>query len=63
MISIGHTGGFIAINKLCSSIIAISDLSKWRREGYRMHQTSLDGRCLAAEAMKAAAPGGEEVIE
>ncbi len=43
--------------RLCSSIVAISDLRKCRREGYTIHQTSLDGSSFAAEAMKAAAPG------
>lgn len=51
-----HTGGFIAVSKLLSSILTTSDFRKCRNEGYSMHHTSLRGKCFAAEAMKAAAP-------
>ena len=51
-----RTDDFMAANRLCSSISLTSQRSRWRKEGYRMHHTSLGWRCFAAEAMKAAAP-------
>ena len=56
-----HTGDFTAANKLCSSISFTSEHNRWRKEGYRMHHTSLGWRCLAAEAMNEAAPTHEHV--
>lgn len=50
------TGDFIAINKLLSSTSFTSERKKYFNEGYKMHQTSLGGRCLAAAARKPAAP-------
>lgn len=53
-----HTGRFIANKRLFSSTSVTSDRRKCLRDGYRMHHTSLGGRCFAAEAMNAAAPSG-----
>lgn len=50
------TAGFMAVSKLCSSMTLTSDRRKCLSDGYSMHHTSLAGRCLAAAAMKAAAP-------
>ena len=52
-----RTAGFIVVSKVTSSISLISDRRKCRREGYKMHHTSLDGRCFLAEARNEAAPG------
>lgn len=51
-----RTAGFTVVSKVISSISLISDRRKCRREGYRMHHTSLDGRSFLAEAKNDAAP-------
>ena len=54
-VAVNHTGRFIAKSRLFSSTSLTSDRRKCLREGYRIHHTSLGGRCFAAEAMNAAA--------
>ena len=49
----------MVVSRVTSSISLISDRRKCRREGYRMHHTSLGGRRFLAEAKNAAAPGSE----
>lgn len=46
----------MAVSRLDSSMMTTSDLRKYRSDGYSMHQTSLRGRCFAAEDINAAAP-------
>lgn len=46
----------MAVSKLCSSTSLTSDRKKCFNDGYRIHHTSLGGKCFAAEAMNAAAP-------
>lgn len=47
----------MVVSRATSSISWISDRRRCRREGYRIHHTSLGGRHLLAEAKKDAAPG------
>jgi hypothetical protein len=49
----------MAVSKVTSSISLISDRRKCRKEGYRMHHTSLAGRRFLAEARNDAAPGSK----
>jgi len=46
----------MVVSKVTSSISRISDRRKCRKEGYRMHHTSLGGRRFLAEAKNDAAP-------
>lgn len=50
----------MVVSKVSSSISLISDRRKCRRDGYRMHHTSLDGRRFLAEAKNAAAPENKQ---
>lgn len=54
------TGGFIEVRMLRSSTSRTSERRKCLSDGYKMHHTSLGGRCLEAEAINAAAPEGDQ---
>jgi hypothetical protein len=44
------------VSRLGSLMVATSDRRKCRKDGYRIHQTSVGGSCRAAADMKATAP-------
>lgn len=56
---IRRTGGFTFIRRFNSLISRMSHFNTCLSDGYKIHHTSVSGRCFAADAMNAAAPTGK----